>query len=71
MYIGIGITASVTYLFLLKRENERRGRGERDEIIENQPETHDTGNEINGRYATVEEAKREKGDKWSGYRYTI
>jgi hypothetical protein len=71
MYIVIGITASVTYVLLLKRENARRDRGERNEIIENQPETHDTGNEKNGRYATVEEAKREKGDKWSGYRYMI
>lgn len=25
----------------------------------------------NGRYASVEEAKREKGDEWSGYRYTL
>lgn len=71
MYIVIGITASVTYVLLLKRENARRSRGERDEIIENQPGTHDARNEKNGRYATVEEAKREKGDKWSGYRYTI
>ncbi|KIM44467.1 hypothetical protein M413DRAFT_353864 [Hebeloma cylindrosporum] len=71
MYIVIGITASITYLLLLKRENARRDRGERDEIIENQPDTHDTRNEKNGRYATVEEAKRDKGDKWSGYRYTI
>lgn len=71
MYIAIGITGSTAYLLLLKRENARRARGERDEIIENQPETHNTRNEKNGRYATVEEAKREKGDKWSGYRYTI
>jgi len=26
---------------------------------------------LNGRFATVEEAKREKGDRWSGYRYVL
>ena len=25
----------------------------------------------NGCYATVEDAKRDKGDEWSGYRYTL
>ena len=25
----------------------------------------------NGRFATVANAKREKGDAWSGYRYTL
>jgi hypothetical protein len=71
MYVVIGITSSVIYLFLLKRENARRDREERNEFIENQPETREAQNEVNGRYSTVEEAKREKGDKWSGYRYTI
>lgn len=27
--------------------------------------------ELNGRFATVEDAKREKGDRWSGYRYML
>jgi hypothetical protein len=26
---------------------------------------------LNGKFATVDEAKREKGDKWSGYRYVL
>ena len=26
---------------------------------------------LNGRFATVEDAKREKGDNWSGYRYVL
>ena len=26
---------------------------------------------LNGRFETVEDAKREKGDNWSGYRYTL
>ena len=71
MYICFGVIASVTLIILLKRENGRRDRGERDEIIENQVETHDPRNEKNGRYATVDDAKKDKGDEWSGYRYVI
>ena len=71
MYICFGVIMSIAYIFLLKRENARRDRGERDEIIENQVETHDPRNEKNGRYATVDEAKKDKGDEWSGYRYVI
>ena len=26
---------------------------------------------LNERFATVEDAKREKGDRWSGYRYIL
>ena len=71
MFICFGLLASVALLIFLKRENARRDRGERDEIIENQVETHDSCNEKNGRYATVDEAKKDKGDEWSGYRYVI
>lgn len=35
------------------------------------PETVERLGRLNGRFATVEDAKREKGDKWSGYRYTL
>ncbi|KAJ6581654.1 MFS general substrate transporter [Mycena capillaripes] len=72
MYICIGIIANSAMLFLLKRENARRDRGERDEVIgfgaESDEGVKDNGN---GRYATVEDAKREKGDNWSGYRYML
>lgn len=68
MYIGFGITFSLLYLFLLNRENQARERGERDEII---GDDITKGHEKNGRYDTVAEAKREKGDGWSGYRYTL
>ena len=71
MFICFGLLASVALLIFLKRENARRDRGERDEIIENQVETHESRNEKNGRYATVDEAKKDKGDEWSGYRYVI
>ena len=68
MYIGFGITFSLLYLFLLNRDNQARERGERDEII---GDDITKGHEKNGRYDTVAEAKREKGDGWSGYRYTL
>ncbi|KAF8902337.1 MFS general substrate transporter [Gymnopilus junonius] len=71
MYIGIGVITSTILLFYLKEENTQREKGARDEYIEDQPDTHSPENEKNGRYATVAEAKAEKGDKWSGYKYTI
>ncbi|EKM50636.1 uncharacterized protein PHACADRAFT_264011 [Phanerochaete carnosa HHB-10118-sp] len=70
MYICIAIISAVVYRHLLKRENDRRDRGERDEIIEG---VNDDREDLarNGRFASVEDAKREKGDAWSGYRYTL
>jgi len=69
-YIGIGLICSVTYILLLRRENARRDRGERDEIIEgvNDEDKHLARN---GTFASVADAKREKGDQWSGYRYRL
>lgn len=69
MYIGLGLCASLVYLFFIQRENSARDRGERDEIMGDEPS--EGKNEKNGRFATLEEAKREKGDEWSGYRYTL
>ena len=69
MYIAIGLIFTIVFYVLLKLENARRDRGERDEIIGD--EIGDDKNERNGRFASVEEAKREKGDKWSGYRYMM
>lgn len=69
-YIGIGLIASVTYIILLKRENRKRDEGHRDEIIRgvNDNQVHLSRN---GTFDSVADAKREKGDEWSGYRYTI
>ncbi|KAJ7105469.1 major facilitator superfamily domain-containing protein [Mycena crocata] len=67
MYICIAIAANSVFLYLLKLENARRDRGERDEVIGAEG-SEDNGN---GVYATVEDAKREKGDNWSGYRYML
>lgn len=69
MYIGFGIICSVAYHFLLKTENARRDRGERDENIEGTK--GERAKSQNGTFSSVEEAKREKGDGWSGYRYTL
>lgn len=68
MYIGLGTISSIICVFLLDRENKKRDGGERDEII---GDITITGNEKNGRFATLADAKREKGDQWSGYRYTL
>ncbi|KAI0079386.1 MFS general substrate transporter [Panus rudis PR-1116 ss-1] len=69
MYIGIGLVCAVAFMLLLKRENARRERGERDEVIEGVNEDR-TDLLKNGKFASVADAKREKGDEWSGYRYT-
>ncbi|KAF8238161.1 MFS general substrate transporter [Tricholoma matsutake] len=69
IYIGLGICASLTYLFFLRRENMARDGGERDEIIGD--DSNGLQNEKNGRFATLEDARREKGDEWSGYRYVL
>ncbi|ETW78660.1 major facilitator superfamily [Heterobasidion irregulare TC 32-1] len=78
MYIGLGVIASITYYTFLRRENARRDRGERDEVIDGVDGEEKEGVEEreerarrNGRFASVAEAKREKGDEWSGYRYTL
>ncbi|KAG9313103.1 major facilitator superfamily domain-containing protein [Chiua virens] len=67
MYICFGLISTVVVRFWLKAENARRDRGERDEIIEG----YEGGLEANGVFESVEDAKREKGDRWSGYRYTL
>ncbi len=62
---------------VLKAENDRRARGERDEKIlsmgyKEQAEIGEKGN-LKGTYTyvTVEEARIVKGDMWSGFRYTL
>lgn len=67
LYIGLGLISSVTFLVLVRRENSRRERGERNEVIGGDKST---GHESNGTYETIADAKRDKGDEWSGYRYT-
>ncbi|TRM57905.1 major facilitator superfamily domain-containing protein [Schizophyllum amplum] len=67
MYIAFGLIASTVYLFLAHRENQRRDRGERDEVIGKM----EGGNKRNGAYENIDTARQDKGDEWSGYRYTL
>ncbi|KAF8481298.1 MFS general substrate transporter [Russula ochroleuca] len=68
-YIAIGWLSSLTYTLLLRQENKARDRGERDEVIggiENK-----SAKLHNGQYSSVADARKEKGDAWSGFRYTV
>ncbi|KAH8997890.1 MFS general substrate transporter [Lactarius hatsudake] len=67
-YIALGWLCSLAYIILLRRENKARDRGERDEVID---DGGDPVNPKNGRYGSVADARREKGDMWSGFRYTL
>jgi hypothetical protein len=69
MYIAIGWLSSLAYTILLRRENKARDRGERDEVIDGFKSK--TANVDNGQYRSVAEARKEKGDMWSGFRYTV
>ena len=69
-YIAIGWVSSLAFTILLRKENTRRDSGERDEIIGDMVQT-DCTNAKNGKYGSVEEARKEKGDMWSGFRYTV
>ncbi len=78
MYIGFGLIASTSFYIYLKRENAAKERGELDEVIDGDdvdskedPEVREARACKNGRFTSVAEAKREKGDEWSGYRYTL
>lgn len=57
------------FAWYLQHENERRDRGERDEIID--CIENPNANKRNGSYPTVEAAREDKGDEWSGFRYTL
>lgn len=67
-YIAIGWLCSLLFLVLLRRENARREAGHRDEVIEGTD--NPVAQEVNGRYKSVEEARIDKGDEWSGFRYS-
>ncbi|EMD42007.1 hypothetical protein CERSUDRAFT_90608 [Gelatoporia subvermispora B] len=68
-YIAIGWLCSLAFYFLLKRENTRREAGERDEIIDGIE--NENGNEKSGRYDSLNAARMDKGDDWSGFRYSL
>ncbi|KAI0830622.1 MFS general substrate transporter [Trametes gibbosa] len=68
-YIAIGWLCSLGMYVYLKRENAARAKGTRDELIDG-VENKDAREE-NGHYESVEAARREKGDQWSGFRYSL
>ncbi|KAM5533070.1 hypothetical protein V8D89_013213, partial [Ganoderma adspersum] len=68
-YIAVGWLSSLAYYVHLRYENARRERGDRDEVIEGAEDKH--ANERNGRFEGVEAARMEKGDQWSGFRYSL
>ncbi|KAF9232571.1 MFS general substrate transporter [Melanogaster broomeanus] len=74
-YIAIGWICSAVFMILLKLENARRDRGERDEVIggDDLSTKEETGAMAakNGRYESTQAARAEKGDEWSGFRYTL
>ena len=57
------------YLILLKRENRKRALGLRNEVIDGIYDEY--SNEKNGHFTSVEEARKEKGDEWSGFKYSL
>ena len=68
-YIGIGLASSAICTVMLRWENARRDRGERDEVIRGV--INSNARERNGVYDSVDEARGAKGDKWSGFRYIV
>lgn len=71
VYIAIGWVSTCIALYFIRRENGKRRRGERDEIIRG---INDKGVPQDGSvkiYESLEEVKKEKGDAWSGYIYTL
>ncbi|KAF7799237.1 hypothetical protein EIP86_010469 [Pleurotus ostreatoroseus] len=68
-YIAIGWICSLLFYVLLRRENAIRDSGARDEVIEKVDNPR--ADARNGTFKTVEEAKMEKGDEWSGFRYSL
>lgn len=62
-------------MIILHKENKKRERGERDELILSEEQKlnpeKEARNKRNGVFETVEDARRKKGDKWSGFRYQV
>ena len=70
-YVAIGLLSSLLMRTVLKAENERRNRGERDELIAGSTVIKVEGDKNGKTYDSVEAARLDKGDMWSGFRYTL
>ncbi|GJJ11312.1 hypothetical protein Clacol_005544 [Clathrus columnatus] len=71
LYIAMGWITTLIAIYLIRRENARRQRGERDEIIRG---INDKGVPQDGSvkiYESLSDVKKDKGDHWSGYTYTL
>lgn len=73
-YLSLGFIVTLVLIILMHRENNKRERGERDELILSEDRKLDGERGLgkrNGVFETMECARREKGDNWSGYRYQL
>jgi len=76
-YIAVAFMTTLLVIYVLRAENSRRDRGERDEVIlagekvDALDEETEKRGKANGVFESVEAARREKGDGWSGYRYHV
>ncbi|KAF8315934.1 MFS general substrate transporter [Clavulina sp. PMI_390] len=78
-YAVMGLVSSIVFIYKLDRENKARDAGLRDErILADLRGGKDTSSDSEieskysgGTYETVNEARKEKGDLWSGYRYIL
>lgn len=68
IYIGVGALSSIAFILCLQRENKKRDRGERDEVMKGMNEDR-VDLVKNGVFVNIDEARREKGDDWSKFRY--
>lgn len=68
-YLAIGWLSSLVYLLYVRYENGKKAAGARDEVIKGVDNKH--ADPRNGTFTSVEEARREKGDRWSGFTYTL
>ncbi|TFK56973.1 MFS general substrate transporter [Heliocybe sulcata] len=68
-YLAIGWICSLIFFFYLRYENAKKAAGARDEVVEGVDNKN--ADPRNGTFASVEDARREKGDRWSGFKYTL
>jgi len=67
-YFCVGFLATIAFRVYLQRQNAKRDRGEGEEIIDGVTRT-EYGKD--NRYESVNVARQEKGDMWSGFRYVL
>ena len=70
-YTILGFFAALAFRTSLRLENNRRDRGERDEIIFGSGSPQECKSVRNGCFESIEAAQRDKGDEFSGFRYTL